>query len=72
MKEFGQYGYTNFKVCFVDDMATDTIESASLALCSNRLLFPEAVVDPLWDVTKKLTYALTSQWSGVQSLLEVH
>jgi len=66
VKEFGQYTFSNFKLCFVDDLATDTVESASLALCSNNLLFPEQVVDPLWDVTKKLTYALTTQYAGVQ------
>lgn len=57
--------YTNFKLCFVDDLASDTVESASLAICSNSLLFPEMIVDPLWDVTKKLTYSLTAQWAGV-------
>ncbi|KAA8893277.1 hypothetical protein FN846DRAFT_547784 [Sphaerosporella brunnea] len=66
VKEYGAYTFSNFKLCFVDDLATDTVESASLALCSNSLLFPEAIVDPLWDVTKKLTYALTTQWSGIQ------
>ena len=50
----------------MDDLATDTVESASLALCSNSLLFPEQIVDPLWDVTKKLTYSLAAQWAGVQ------
>jgi transcription initiation factor TFIID subunit 2 len=29
-------------------------------------LFPDHIIDPLWDVTKTLTYALTTQWSGIQ------
>lgn len=66
VKEFGQYIYSNFKLCFVDELAADTVESASLVLCSSGLLFPEVIVDPLWPVTKKLTYALTAQWAGVQ------
>lgn len=65
-KEFGQYVFQAFKVCFVDDLAIDTTESASLVICSNRLLFPETVIDPIWPVTRKLTYALAAQWSGVQ------
>lgn len=65
-KEFGQYVFQAFKVCFVDDLAMDTTESASLVICSNRLLFPEHVIDPIWPVTRKLTYALATQWSGVQ------
>lgn len=44
----------------------DTVESASLALCSNQLLFPESIIDPIWDVTKKITCALTTQWAGIQ------
>lgn len=64
-KEFGQYVFRAFKVCFVDDLATDTTESASLVLCSSRLLFPETVIDPIWPVTRKLTYALAAQWAGV-------
>ncbi|TGZ83661.1 hypothetical protein EX30DRAFT_88447 [Ascodesmis nigricans] len=66
VKEFGQYVFAQFKVCFVDDLPTDTVESASLALCSNRLLFPDTIIDPLWPVTKAITYALTAQWSGIQ------
>lgn len=66
MKEFGQYVFSAFQLCFVDDLATDTVESASLALCSNQLLFPETIIDAIWPVTRTLTYALTAQWAGVQ------
>lgn len=66
VKEFGQYPFSEFKLCFVDDLATDTVEAASLVLCSNRLLFPDTVIDPIWSVTRTLAYALSAQWAGVQ------
>ncbi|KAL7273994.1 Transcription initiation factor TFIID subunit 2 [Rhizina undulata] len=66
VKEFGQYVFSSFKLCFVDDLATDTVEAASLAVCSNRLLFPETIIDPIYPVTRALTYAIVAQWAGVQ------
>jgi len=64
-KEFGQYVFQSFNLCFVDDLICDTTESASLVICSNRLLFPESLIDPIEPVTRKLTYSLAAQWAGV-------
>ena len=64
-KEFGQYVFQSFNLCFVDDLISDTTESASLVICSNRLLFPESLIDPIEPVTRKLTYSLAAQWAGV-------
>ncbi|KAI5798933.1 hypothetical protein EDC01DRAFT_743499 [Geopyxis carbonaria] len=66
VKEFGQYIFSSFKLCFVDDLTTDTVETASLAICSNKLLFPETIIDTIWPVTKSLTYSLAAQWAGIQ------
>lgn len=54
-----------YKVCFVDDLAQDVCDTASLSLCSNRLLFPEDILEPLEVVVRKMVYALASQWMGV-------
>lgn len=54
-----------FKVCFVDDLPEDTISGASLCVCSNRLLFPFDIIDPIYPVTYKLANALVEQWLGV-------
>ena len=62
---FRPYPYTSYKLCFVDDMVLDTADTASLSLCSTRLLFPEEIIDPIDDVTRVLVHALASQWSGV-------
>lgn len=62
---YGSYPYSGYNICFVDDVACDTIPTASLSICSNRLLFPETIIDPMYDSTRSLVYALASQWSGV-------
>ncbi|KAI9836925.1 MAG: hypothetical protein M1838_004949 [Thelocarpon superellum] len=62
---YGSYPFTNYNVCFVDDLIEDTVETAALSLCSNRLLFPDEIVEPLDEVTRKVVYSLASQWSGI-------
>ncbi|KAF8469681.1 hypothetical protein BDZ91DRAFT_808721 [Kalaharituber pfeilii] len=65
VRDFGSYPYSSYKMCFVDDLPTPTVESASFSLCSNHLLFAEDVIDPIYDATRKLTYSLAAQWVGV-------
>ncbi|KAH8701053.1 putative transcription initiation factor TFIID subunit TSM1/127kD [Talaromyces proteolyticus] len=62
---YGSYPYSGYNICFVDDIACDTIPTPSLSICSNRLLFPETIIDPMYDSTRSLVYALASQWAGV-------
>lgn len=62
---YGSYPYSGYNLCFVDDAACDTVSTASLSICSNRLLFPENIIDPMYDSTRSLVYALASQWIGV-------
>lgn len=65
VRDFGSYPYSSYKLCFVDDLPTSTVESASLSICSNHLLFTEDVIDPIYATTRKLTYTLAAQWVGV-------
>lgn len=62
---FGKYPFLEYKICFVDDMDTDTEHVASLSMCSSRLLFGEAIIDPEIENTTKLVHAAASQWIGV-------
>ncbi|KAI9805425.1 MAG: hypothetical protein M1825_000676 [Sarcosagium campestre] len=62
---YGSYPFTSFKMCFVDDLVQDTVELMSLSLCSNRLLFPEDILDPIDRSTQKLVHTLACQWVGV-------
>lgn len=49
----------------MDDLVADTTETASLSICSNRLLFPYEILEPLDRVTRQLVYSLANQWIGV-------
>ncbi|KAI9835719.1 MAG: hypothetical protein M1819_001896 [Sarea resinae] len=62
---YGSYPFSSYKLCFVDDQVADTVHTASFTLCSNRLLFPEDILEPLDRVTRILVHALVSQWIGV-------
>lgn len=62
---YGSYPFSSYKTCFVDDTAEDTLPTACLSICSSRLLFPEEIIDPIYDSTRALAYALASQWIGV-------
>ena len=65
---FAKYPFGNFKVCFLEDMVEDTIALHSMAFASNRLLFPEDVIDTEIEVTRQLTFTLTYQWIGVNMI----
>ncbi|KAI9714981.1 MAG: hypothetical protein M1828_001088 [Chrysothrix sp. TS-e1954] len=62
---FTTYPFSSYKMCFLEDLESDTVITASLSLCSTRLLFPEDIIDPIRDVTRKLVHALASQYSGI-------
>lgn len=63
--DYGFYPFSNYKVCFVDDLVPDVASTASLSICSSRLLFPFEILEPLESVTRTLIHALACQWSGV-------
>ncbi|KAI9842282.1 MAG: hypothetical protein M1837_007352 [Sclerophora amabilis] len=62
---YGSYPFSSYKLCFVDDLVSDVTESASLSVCSNRLLFPQDILEPLDRVTRQLVHTLASQWIGI-------
>jgi len=62
---FGSYPFPDYKICFVDDQMADVVPVAALSLCSSRLFFPEDIIDPEVETTRKLIHALASQWIGV-------
>ena len=49
----------------MDDLISDTLDTASLSIASTRLLFPEDIIEPLDTVTRTLVHALASQWVGI-------
>lgn len=62
---FSSFPYSEAKFVFVDDQIRDVEHTASLSLCSNRLLYPADIVDPEIEVLRKLAHALATQWLGI-------
>lgn len=62
---YGSYPFSSYKMCFVDDSPEDTLPTACFSICSSRLLFPEEIIDPIYDSTRAITHALAVQWIGV-------
>ncbi|KAG5980508.1 hypothetical protein E4U55_003947 [Claviceps digitariae] len=65
---FAKYPFSNFKICFLDDMVEDTVPLHSLAFISNRLLYPEDVMDTEIETTRKIVFTLTYQWIGINMI----
>lgn len=62
------FGGSPFKECrfvFVDDQIRDVEHTASLSICSNRLLLGEDIIDPEIENVRTLVHAIASQWFGV-------
>ncbi|KAH8592100.1 hypothetical protein B0O99DRAFT_597447 [Bisporella sp. PMI_857] len=62
---FGSFPFSEAKFVFVDDQIRDVEHTASLSLCSSRLLYPEDIIDPERETMRKLAHALASQYIGV-------
>ncbi|KAI9893667.1 MAG: hypothetical protein M1814_005882 [Vezdaea aestivalis] len=62
---FGSYPFSEYRLCFVDDLADDTAEMLSASICSNRILYPENIIDFLNDTTRVLAHSLACQWIGI-------
>ncbi|KAJ5591845.1 uncharacterized protein N7459_002214 [Penicillium hispanicum] len=62
---YGSYPFSSYKICFVDDVASDTLPTACMSICSSHLLFPAEIIDPMYDSTRALVHALACQWTGI-------
>lgn len=62
---YGSYPFSDYQLCFVDDVYPDILHGSGLSICSNGLLFSEDVIDPIDTVTRQLVHAIASQWVGI-------
>ncbi|KAJ5114505.1 hypothetical protein NUU61_000264 [Penicillium alfredii] len=62
---YGSYPFSSYKICFVDDVAVDTLPMACMSICSSHLLFPAEIIDPMYDSTRALVHGLACQWTGI-------
>jgi transcription initiation factor TFIID subunit 2 len=59
------FPFPEFKLVFVDDQIMDVEHTASLSICSARLLHPDDIIDLGMETTRTLAHAIASQWIGV-------
>jgi transcription initiation factor TFIID subunit 2 len=62
---FGSFPYYDAKFVFIDDQTRDVEHTASLSMCSSRLLFSADAIDPEKEVVRMLVQALATQWMGI-------
>jgi transcription initiation factor TFIID subunit 2 len=66
---YGSYPFeaeaTSHKLVFVDDLVEKVIDTATLSICSSRLLFPPEILDGMVEKLRELVHAIASQWLGV-------
>ncbi|KAM5506995.1 Transcription initiation factor TFIID subunit 2 [Microsporum canis] len=62
---YGSYPFASFKLCFVDDLRRDTLPAAGFSICSDRILFPENIIDMMYESTRCLVHSLAYQWVGI-------
>ncbi|KAH6669425.1 putative transcription initiation factor TFIID subunit 2 [Halenospora varia] len=67
---FGSYPFSQYSLVFVDDQIRDVEHTASLSLCSTRILYGEDIIDPEIESIRTLVHAIASQWFGVSIVPE--
>ena len=70
VNKYLSYPFGSYSVIFVEDAPTETAIFAGLTLCSTRMLYPNDVIDPAQDVTRKLVHSITSQWFGMSIIAQ--
>jgi len=63
VRDFGSYPFTSFKILFVEDAPLKPGPLATMAICSNYMLFPPSILDTVYDFTYSITIAsLVNGW----------
>nr|ODN87996.1 transcription initiation factor TFIID subunit 2 [Cryptococcus depauperatus CBS 7841] len=63
--ELGSYPFTDFKIVFVNNLRTECVTAATLAIVSSDLLHPPSIIEQAIEVRKTLSLALIQQWIGI-------
>lgn len=65
LAEYGSFPFTSYTVTFVHGVATDVSNFAGLSILSDRILFTQGLIEPLFKNTELLIDTLAEQWSGI-------
>ncbi|PFH52313.1 hypothetical protein AMATHDRAFT_140606 [Amanita thiersii Skay4041] len=66
--DFGSFPFGSFKVVFVDQMASQRFDSATLSIVTNDLLFGEDAIEQALETRHALGHALACQWISINIL----
>ncbi|KAG1450870.1 hypothetical protein G6F46_007102 [Rhizopus delemar] len=64
-QEYGSYPFSDYKLVFVEDAWSNIASSASLAICSSRLLHSADIIDQIYQTRRELSQELARQWFGI-------
>lgn len=64
-QEYGSYPFSDYKLVFVEDAWANVASSASLAICSSRLLHSADIIDQIYSTRRELSQELARQWFGI-------
>ncbi|CCC68834.1 hypothetical protein NCAS_0B07500 [Naumovozyma castellii] len=63
-KEFGSYPFTSYSIAFLPTVIK-TMDFAGVTIMNSRNLYPTNQIEPVFDTTDELAWAIANQWSGV-------
>jgi transcription initiation factor TFIID subunit 2 len=67
-KEFSSFPFTSYTLLFIDGLSSDICSFAGMTIASSKLLYGPKLIEPMFETTEKLSFALAEQYSGVNVL----
>ncbi|KAL9060459.1 MAG: hypothetical protein Q9162_000632 [Coniocarpon cinnabarinum] len=64
-ERYTRFFYPCYSMCFLDDLPQDSVTTAGLSFLSTRLLFPQDIIDQIYETTHKVVHALATQYAGI-------
>lgn len=65
LKEYGSYPFSSYGIVFVNGPSHPYNKFAGLSVISSDVLYPAAVIEPMFDQTEDILECVSSQWSGI-------
>lgn len=63
--EFGSYPFSTYGIIFVKGPSYPYNNFAGLTVLSDRLLYPQNVIEPMFTLTENILECIAGQWSGI-------
>lgn len=63
--EFGSYPFSTYGIMFVNGPSFPYNNFAGLTILSDRLLYPQNVIEPMFTLTENILECIAGQWSSI-------